>query len=182
MKSFNLGNPILRFILLQALLLALYGCVSPQADMHQAARQKEEKPVVIRSVIGNYDQIWDDLTTALNNRGLVISSVSHVEEMIKRTGRALNQNKKIFARAKVMEFCSAIISRKMMEKNPHYIAFCPYQIIVYSLPDNPNKVYLSYRRLYWGNTKDKDRAVLKTVENLLSSLINEVIETEKQYQ
>lgn len=178
MKNLNLGNPVLRLIIIQALLLALYGCARPQADVHQAAPQK---PVVIRSVIGNYDQIWDDLTTALNNRGLVISSVSHVEEMIKRTGRALNQNKKIFARAKVMEFCSAIISREMMEKNPHYIAFCPYQIIVYSLPDNPNKVYLSYRRLYWGNNL-KDRKVLKTVENLLSSLINEVIETQKQYQ
>ncbi|NOX81185.1 MAG: DUF302 domain-containing protein [Deltaproteobacteria bacterium] len=181
MKSLNLGNPALRLILIQALLLALYGCAVPQAGGQQALRN-EEQPVVIRSVVGNYDQIWDDLTTALNNRGLVISSVSHVGEMIERTGKALNQNRKIFARAKVMEFCSAIISRKMMEQNPHYIAFCPYQIMVYSLPDNPGKVYLSYRRLYWGNTKGKDRAVLKTVENLLSGLINEVIETEKQYQ
>ncbi len=67
-------------------------------------------PVVIKSVLADYDQVWDDLTAALNNRGLVISSVSHVGEMLTRTGKALGQTKAIFARARVMEFCSAVTS------------------------------------------------------------------------
>ncbi len=137
-------------------------------------------PVVIKSVLADYDQVWDDLTTALNNRGLVISSVSHVGEMLARTGKALGQTKPIFARARVMEFCSAVISRKMMEDNPHYIVFCPYQIMVYTLPAEPGRVYLSYRRLYWG--KVKNRQSLQRVETLLSALIKETIETQKEYQ
>jgi len=181
MKDPNPRNMALRLILFPLLLLAFSGCVRPSADVRQATAQEEERPpVVIRSVVADYDQVWDDLTTALNSRGLVISSVSHVGEMLERTGKALNQNTKIFARAKVMEFCSAVISRKMMEKNPHYIAFCPYQIMVYSLPDDPGKVYLAYRRLLWGNVKD--RQVLTAVEKLLAGLINDVVETQKQYQ
>ncbi|NOX25140.1 MAG: DUF302 domain-containing protein [Deltaproteobacteria bacterium] len=179
MKNTTIKNLSL-LLIIPAILLAFNGCARPRPNVSQTTRQKEDKPVVIRSVTADYDQVWDDLTTALNNRGLVISSVSHVGTMLERTGKALGQNKKIFARAKVMEFCSAVISRKMMENNPHYIAFCPYQIMVYSLPDDPGRVYLAYRRLFWGNVKD--RTVLKTVENMLSSLINEVIETQKQYQ
>ncbi|MFW8601803.1 DUF302 domain-containing protein [Desulfobacterota bacterium M19] len=150
-----------------------------QAGVHRQGAAARP-PVVIRSVLADYDQVWDDLTTALNNRGLVISSVSHVGEMLTRTGKALGQTKPIFARARVMEFCSAVISRKMMEDNPHYIAFCPYQIMVYTLPAEPGRVYLSFRRLYWG--KVKNRQSLQRVENLLSSLIKETIETQKEYQ
>ena len=137
-------------------------------------------PVVRRSVRADFDQVWDDLTAALNDRGLVISSISHVGEMLARTGKALGAKKKIFARAKVMEFCSAVISRRMMEANPHYIAFCPYQIMVYSLPDEPGLVYLAYRRLLWG--KGADPKALNPVEALLDGLVREVIDTQKEYQ
>ncbi len=179
MKDTTAKKLFLLFII-PAILLTFNGCAKLHPDVLQTMRQQAGKPVIIRSVNADYDQVWDDLTTALNNRGLVISSVSHVGTMLERTGKALGQDKKIFARAKVMEFCSAIISRKMMENNPNYIAFCPYQIMVYALPNDPGRVYLAYRRLFWGNVKD--RTVLKTVENMLSSLINEVIETQKQYQ
>lgn len=137
-------------------------------------------PVVVHSVTADYDQVWDDLTAALTNRGLVISSVSHVGEMLRRTGKALGARQQLFARANVMEFCSAIISRQMMQANPHYIAFCPYQIMVYSLPDSPGTVYLSYRRLLWD--KVRDRAPLQAVENLLEGLVNEVIEMQQEYR
>ncbi len=166
-----------RFFLLLSLLL-FTGCVAAQTTRRQEAAVQQ--PVVIKSVLADYDQVWNDLTMALNNRGLVISSVSHVGEMLARTGKALGQTRPIFVRAKVMEFCSAVISRKMMEDNPHYIAFCPYAIMVYSLPAEPGRIYLSYRRLYWGNVEN--RQSLKRVEALLSSLINETIETQKEYQ
>jgi uncharacterized protein (DUF302 family) len=179
MKNINYRNTALLLIIIPALLAALSGCARPRPAAPQAT-QTVQKPVVIRSVRADYDQVWDDLSTALNSRGLVISSVSHVGTMLARTGKALGQSRKIFARARVMEFCSAIISRKMMEDNPNYIAFCPYQIMVYSLPDDPGRVYLAYRRLFWGNVKN--RKVLQTVEDLLAGLINDVVETQQQYQ
>jgi len=167
-------------VLLPIALLLLTGCAAPRSVLDQPGVEGGLEPVVRRSVVADYDQVWDDLTMTLNSRGLVISSVSHVGEMLARTGKALGRTKAIFARANVMEFCSAVISRDMMEDNPHYIAFCPYQIMVYSLPDEPGRVYLAYRRLIWGNGKNRQR--LERVEKLLTSLIAETIVMQEEYQ
>ncbi|GBE31212.1 hypothetical protein BMS3Bbin05_00111 [bacterium BMS3Bbin05] len=137
-------------------------------------------PVVIYTVKGNYDEVWNDLKTALNDRGLVISSISHVGEMLERTGEVLGRTKKIYGKANIMEFCSAIISRDMLERNPHFLAFCPYQIMVYTLPGHPKKIYLSYRRLIWND--NSGREVLIPVEKLLEGLINDVIEMHKEFK
>ncbi len=137
-----------------------------------------KEPVVIYSVYADYDEIWKGLETALNERGLTVSSVSHVGEMLERTGRELGRTKKIFGKANVLEFCSAVISRDMMERNPHFLAFCPYQIMVYTLPDDEKKVYLSYRHLIWKDDSGKD--VLDPVEKLVEDLINDVIEMYKK--
>ncbi len=133
-----------------------------------------QKPVVIRSVRGDFDSVWEELNLALTSRGLVVSDVSHVGEMLARTGKALGRTKQIFGRAKVLEFCSAVVSRDMMEKNPNFIAFCPYNIAVYTLPQDSHTVYLSYRRPLWNDRSGK--AVLQEVENLLDGIVSDVIE------
>jgi uncharacterized protein (DUF302 family) len=161
------------------ILLSLAGCASLRTSVKDEYALCRE-PVVIKSVNGTFDEIWEDLKMALNDRGLVVSSVSHVSEMLERTGKALNRTKRIYGQAKVMEFCSAVISRNMLERNPHFISFCPYQIMVYTLPDNENKVYLSYRRLIWKDSKDRD--VLEAVERLLEGLIDDVIEEHGEFK
>jgi uncharacterized protein (DUF302 family) len=133
-----------------------------------------KEPVVIYSVHADYDDVWEGLKMALDGRGLAISSISYVGDMLERTGKDLGRTKKIYGKARVMEFCSAVISRDMMEKNPHFLPFCPYQIMVYNLPQDEKKVYLSYRRLIWKDDSGKD--VLDPVEKLLEELIKEVIE------
>jgi len=161
------------------IVLSLSSCSTFQAK-NNSIKQTCNDPVVIKSVRGNFDDVWDSLKFALNERGLVISSVSHIQEMLDRTGKALGRTKKIYIKAKVMEFCSAVISRDMLERNPHFISFCPYQIMVYTLPDNDERVYLSYRRLIWKDNKDAD--VLQRVEELLESLIQDVIDEYGKYQ
>ncbi len=161
------------------LVVSLSNCSTAQKKK-QSIKSACDEPVVIKSVRGNFDDVWESLKFALNERGLVISSVSHIREMLERTGKALGRTKKIYGRAKVMEFCSAVISRDMLERNPHFISFCPYQIMVYTLPDNDERVYLSYRRLIWKDNKDAD--VLKTVEELLEGLIQDVIDEYGEYQ
>lgn len=134
---------------------------------------EEQAPVIVRSVNGDFDTVWENLKIALGNRGLVVSGVSHVQKMLDRTGKALGRTKKIFDRAKVLEFCSAVVSRDMMEKNPHFIAFCPYQIAVYTIPGRAGKVYISYRRLIWNDGSGK--AARREVENLLGGIVRDVI-------
>ncbi|MDA8214623.1 MAG: DUF302 domain-containing protein [Nitrospiraceae bacterium] len=170
-----------RYILFAFVLFALTFLYPPllRGELKGVAEDGRcKEPVVIYSVYADYDEIWKGLETALNERGLTVSSVSHVGEMLERTGRELGRTKKIFGKANVLEFCSAVISRDMMERNPHFLAFCPYQIMVYTLPDDEKKVYLSYRHLIWKDDSGKD--VLGPVEKLVEDLINDVIEMYKK--
>ena len=148
-----------------------------QQSFAECSAHKE--PVVIKSVDGKFDDVWEDLKRSLEDRGLVISNVSYIGEMLERTGKDIERTKKIFGNARAMEFCSAVLSRDMFEKNPHFIAFCPYQITVYTLPDDEKKIYLSYRRPIWNDKSGKD--VLDPVERLLGDIINDVIRIQKEY-
>jgi len=163
----------LRFLFPAILIVCMAGgCATGRLGMKGGKACRAS--VVIDSVQGDYDDVWNDLKAALTDRGLVISSVSHVGEMIDRTGRALGRTRKVFARGNVMEFCSAVVSRDMLERNAHLIAFCPYQIMVYSLPDDPRKIFISYRRPIWNDSSDQ--AVLNEVEDLVSGIIRDVME------
>jgi uncharacterized protein (DUF302 family) len=153
------------------LCLLSFSAIAPQQAF---AAKGDREPVVIYTVNADYDEVWEGLKMALDGRGLAVSSISHVGEMLERTGKDLGRTKKIYGKANVMEFCSAVLSRDMMEKNPHFLSFCPYQIMVYSLPENEKKVHLSYRRLIWNDDSGKD--VLAPVEKLLEDIIKEIIE------
>jgi len=174
--SFRFGGALL-------LLTFFYisGCVrSSLVELSPDVGPPDLEPVVIRTVTGEYEQIWEDLQSALSDRGLVVSSISHIGDMLVRTGQSFEGAKKIFSQARGLVFCSAVLSRTMMETNPHFIAFCPYQITVYSLPGQEGTVYLSYRRLIWNN--DNDREPLEKIEQLLDGLVSEVIELQEQYR
>ncbi len=167
----------LRLLLILALTAPLLQCA------HAGGRSAEDGPVgpvVITSVEGGFDEVWEGLETALSERGLTVSSVSHVGEMLERTGRALGRTKRIYGRAKVMEFCSALLSREMLETEPHFIVFCPYQIAVYTLAGDDRRVYLSYRRPIWKD--DSGRKVLSAVERLLQGLVNDVVEMQREFR
>ncbi len=153
---------------------------SSSVELSSRGAPPDLEPVVIRTVTGEYEQVWEDLQTALNDRGLMVSSVSHIGKMLVRTGTSFEGAKKIFAQARGLVFCSAVLSRTMMETNPHFIAFCPYQIMVYSLPGQEGTVYLSYRRLLWNNGRNQEP--LKKIEQLLNDLVSEVIELQEQYR
>ncbi len=81
-----------------------------------------------------YDGSFDDATFAVENaiigKGLVIDHVSHTGEMLARTGADVGSDVEIFRAADVFLFCSAVVSRKVMEADPMNIAHCPYSIFV----------------------------------------------------
>ena len=135
---------------------------------------RAEGEIAIRSTQGSFDDVRSALVFAIENRGLVVSNVSHVGEMLERTGRDLGSTGQIFERGDVLEFCSAALSRRVMEADPHTIAFCPYTIAVYVLPGEPGRVYLSYRRpLLPGGHKAAQP--LEAVDLLLSEIVQEAL-------
>lgn len=93
-----------------------------------------------------YAQVREDLTAAIEERGMVVSAVSHVKDMLDRTSNDLGYKQGVYATGgETLLFCKADLSQAMMRDNVHNIALCPYGISVYTLPSEVNKVFVSYR-------------------------------------
>lgn len=97
------------------------------------------------------DQSFDDvvfgLESAILDQGLVVDSISHVGEMLERTRADVGSDVVLFGAADVYSFCSATLSRKVMEADPMNIRFCPYDIFVAQMPDTPDTVMIGYRTM-----------------------------------
>lgn len=124
---------------------------------------------------GSFDDVRDAVDMAITSRGLVVNNVSHVGEMLERTGKDLGETRQIFLKAEVLEFCSAVVSRKMMESDPDNIVFCPYAIAVYVLPEKPGEVRVAYRKPEIIGTPASQQA-LKAVDELLSGIVKEALQ------
>ncbi len=111
-----------------------------------AAVAQADEWLVKRRLASNFADTRDAIVMAIENRGLVINYTSHIADMLKRTGADIGATHPIFEKAEIIEFCSAGLSRKMMELDPHNIAFCPFAISIYTLPGEQNTSWVSYRQ------------------------------------
>lgn len=95
------------------------------------------------------DQSFDDVIFGLENaildEGLVIEGTSHVGEMLERTRADVGSDVVIFDNADVYSFCSAKVSRSVMEADPTNIVFCPYDIFVAVRHDSPDETIIGFR-------------------------------------
>ena len=117
----------------------------------------------------SYDGTFEDAAFAVENaivsQGLVIDYVSHVGEMLNRTGADVGSDQILFKQADVFVFCSAVVSREVMEADPMNIAHCPYGVFV---AENDDGVMIG-RRDYPDGAMDR-------VEDLLDTIIAEAAE------
>lgn len=122
---------------------------------------------------GSYQEVRDQVQSAIEGKGLKINNMHKIAEMLDRTGKDIGATKQVYENAEQFDFCSAEISRKMMEADPHAIAMCPYLISVYKLPKDMH-VYISYRRP--ATTKNPAlKKVLSEVDKMLSEIIKEAM-------
>ena len=124
---------------------------------------------------GSFEDVRDDVEMAITDRGMVVNNVSHVGEMLARTGKDLGDSKQIFIKAEALEFCSAVVSRKMMEPDPDNIVFCPYVISVYVVPGKPHEVRIAYRKPQIAGSP-ASRKALKAVDELLSGIVKDALQ------
>ncbi len=112
------------------------------------------------------DQSFDDVVFGLENaileQGLVVDSVSHPGEMLERTREDLGSDVVLFTQADIYSFCSADLSRKVMEADPMNIRFCPYDIFVMVRPDTPETTTIGFRSFPEGEMKEVE-ALLDTI-------------------
>lgn len=117
------------------------------------------------------DQSFDDvvfgLESAIVDHGLVIDAISHTGDMLERTRADVGSDITLFTKADVFSFCSAAISRKVMEADPMNIVFCPYDIFVMVQPERPDVTVIGFRSFPEGPMKD--------VEALLTSITKAAI-------
>ena len=95
-----------------------------------AAPALADDHVVTYPFEGSFDDAAFAIETAIVNDGLVIDYVSHVGDMLNRTREDVGGDTQIFAAADIYLFCSATVSRSVMEDDPMNLTYCPYNIFV----------------------------------------------------
>lgn len=115
----------------------------------------------------SFDDIVFSLESAIEGQGLVIDSVSHTGDMLERTREATGSDVVLFTKADVYGFCSASLSRKVMEADFTNLRFCPYHIFVYVRPDAPDETVVGFQSFPEGPMKE--------VEALLDAIAREAV-------
>lgn len=134
----------------------------------------EPGPLMIAKTKAKFEDVKDDVANAIAKRGLVVDYTAYIGTMLDRTAKDVGAGKKIYARAEAVQFCSATLSRKMMEADPANIAFCPYVIVIYTLAADPETVHVAFRRPQLVGSADS-RAALKAVDDLLEGIVKEAV-------
>lgn len=111
---------------------------------------------------GSFEDATFGVESAIVGRGLVVDWVSHVGDMLNRTAAAVGSDVTVFDAADIFMFCSATLSRQMMEADPLNIAYCPYGVFVF---EAEGAVTIGYRNLPEGD--------MQAVQALLDDIARE---------
>ena len=93
----------------------------------------------------SFENVTFSVESAILDKGLTIDSVSHVGEMLERTRVDIGSEITLYSEGIAYSFCSASVSRNVMEADIMNIAFCPYGIFVFSTPENPDETTVGHR-------------------------------------
>jgi len=118
--------------------------------------------IVTYSTDQSFDDVVFGLESAILDQGLVVDGISHVGEMLERTRADVGSDTVLFTQADVYSFCSARLSRKVMEADPMNIRFCPYDVFVSQSPTTPDTVTIGYRTMPEGPMKEVE-ALIDTI-------------------
>ncbi len=157
-----------KILILVSLAVFSFGCT-----VHAASPEKTPYRVTY-TVKAKFDEVREQVMSAIGNQGLKINNISYIGKMLIRTGKDLGFKQQIYVKAQAFEFCSATVSRETMAADPHNIIFCPYIIQVYELARQPGTIYLSFRRpTPIGGKRSKKSLV--TVEKLLDNIVQDAV-------
>ena len=148
-----------------SLILSLVGALS----IAVCAAAASEVRTVTRS--GTFDDARFELNNAIIERGLTIDYYGKLGDMLARTGADVGSTKPIYKAAEFFSFCSAKLSRAMMEADAANIAFCPYVVFLYERADKAGEVVIGYRRPVAAAAGEASTKALAEVDALLAEII-----------
>ena len=94
----------------------------------------------------SFDDMEFAVESAILDMGLTIDFVSHSGAMLERTREDVGSDVVLFTNASIFNFCSARVSREVMEADVTNMMYCPYSIFVYTLPENPDETIIGHQR------------------------------------
>ena len=114
------------------------------------------------------DNVTFAVESAILDRGLTIDFTSYTGDMLERTREDVGSDVVLFEEAMLFNFCSATVSREVLEADVTNLAFCPYTIFVYSTPDNPGQTIVGHQT-YPGES-------MKPANDLLDAIIADALD------
>jgi len=115
----------------------------------------------------SFDDATFAIESAILSAGLVVDHVSHTGEMLERTRGVTGSDVVLFNGADVFSFCSARVSRQVMEVDPENVNYCPYAIRVYEVADGSGKVTVSHQTY---------NGTMAPVQALLEGIVKEALD------
>ena len=153
-----------------ALAVACVGCIAVQSPVATA----QEPALKLYSKSASYDDVKFELQNAIIGRGLNVDFNGQLSKMLERTGADVGSSKPVYRQAEYFTFCSAKLSRSMMEADPANIGFCPYVVFIYETAAAPGTISVGYRRPP-AQGSDASRAALADIDALLDGIVKEAV-------
>jgi uncharacterized protein (DUF302 family) len=126
--------------------------------------------LVTRSKAGSFEDVKFDLTNAIIDHGLVVDHTGNIAGMLERTGADVGSTKQLYRHAEYFVFCSAKLSREMMEADPTNVGICPFVVFAYERADKPGEIVVGFRNPP-ARGGDASRKSLEAVGALLKDII-----------
>jgi uncharacterized protein (DUF302 family) len=116
----------------------------------------------------SYEDVRLDLESAVIAEGLKIDYRGNIADMLKRTGPDVGSNQPVYQQAEFFTFCSAKLSRQMMEADPANMSQCPYVVFIYQRAATSQEVVVGYRRV---NAEGRGKKALDEINKLLERVV-----------
>jgi len=123
---------------------------------------------------GSYEDVKFELNDAIIRRGLAIDYTGHINKMLERTGADVGSTKHVYANAEFFLFCSAKLSRDMIEADPANLGYCPYVVFLYEAADKPGEIVIGYRRPLAKGDAASQKA-LAAIDTLLDAIVRDAV-------
>ena len=120
-----------------------------------------------------FDEVQFELSNAIIARGLTVDYTGNIGGMLERTGPDVGSVKPLYRKAEFVLFCSAKLSRAMMEADLGNIGFCPFVIFIYVPAARPGETVVGYRRPISGAAAASP--VLAEIDALLDGIVKDAV-------
>lgn len=144
-------------------LAAGLAAVTVIAGLAAAPARAGDDLVVFTAKDAPFETVAQDLNDAIVARGFNIDYHGFIGDMLKRTAADVGATKELYEDAEFFTFCSAVVSRRVMEAEIGNIAYCPYVVFVYEDAAMAGTVSVGFRKLPAGGGRDEVNTLLEEI-------------------